>query len=337
MPHMGASVRAHPVSNGRAVGPSRQNRPMLSLRVFCPADLAAEAEQLLAREPSLVSLAVVAGGSREPAGDLLVATIPRTTTDAVIGRLQRLGVTERGTIEITTLSGWTSQRALAVQQSEAPDDQDAVVWTDVVQEAYDASGLTWGFLAFMTMATVIASIAIVLDSQVLIIGAMVLGPEFGAIAALGVALVTGRPHLLWSALRTLLLGFVIAISITTALFLVLAQLGWVTSSAVSGPRPFTEFIYRPDNWSIVIAIIAGIAGVIALVTGRSATLTGVFISVTTIPAAGNIALALPFGDWDEVTGSALQLGINITGMAVAGSLTLLVLRRLRIRAHRKPG
>ncbi len=308
---------------------------MLSLRVFCPADLAADAQSLLASEPSLVSLAVVPGGSREPAGDLLVATIPRTTADAVIGRLQHLGVAERGTIETTPLSGWTSHRALAVQQSEAPDDQDAVVWTDVVQEAYDASGLTWGFLAFMTMATAIASIAIVLDSQVLIIGAMVLGPEFGAIAALGVALVTKRPHLLWSALRTLILGFTIAIAITTAAFLLLAQLGWVTSSAVTGPRPLTEFIYRPDNWSIVIAIIAGIAGVLALVTGRSATLTGVFISVTTIPAAGNIALALPFRDWEEITGSALQLGINITGMAVAGSLTLLVLRRFRIRRHHR--
>jgi uncharacterized hydrophobic protein (TIGR00271 family) len=307
---------------------------MLSLRVFCPADLSAEAEQILAEEPSVSSLAVIPGGSREPVGDLIIASVPRTTADRVIERLTALGVPARGAIETTPVSGWTSQRALDIQHSDAPDDQDAVVWMDVVRDAYDSSSLTWGFLAFMSMATFIAAIAIVLDSQVLIIGAMVLGPEFGAIAALGVALVTHRPHLLWSALRTLLLGFAIAIALSTAVFALLAQVGWVTMAQVSGPRPLTEFIYRPDNWSVVIAIVAGIAGVLALVTGRSATLTGVFISVTTIPAAGNIALALPFRDWPEVLGSALQLGINITGMAVAGSLTLLVLRRVRAARRR---
>ena len=54
------------------------------------------------------------------------------------------------------------------------------------------SELNWTFLSFMSLATLIAGVAIVLDSQVLVIGAMVLGPEFGAIAALGVALVRRR-------------------------------------------------------------------------------------------------------------------------------------------------
>ena len=57
------------------------------------------------------------------------------------------------------------------------------------------------------LATLIAGIAIVLDSQILVIGAMVLGPEFGPIAAIGVALVRRRPHLLVFAARTLVLGF----------------------------------------------------------------------------------------------------------------------------------
>ena len=56
------------------------------------------------------------------------------------------------------------------------------------------------------MATMIASIAIITDSQILVIGAMVLGPEFGAIAALGVAIVRRRPRLLWLAARTLVVG-----------------------------------------------------------------------------------------------------------------------------------
>ena len=51
-------------------------------------------------------------------------------------------------------------------------------------------------------------------------------------------------------------------------------------------------------------------------------LSGVFISVTTVPAAGNIALGIAIGDWAEVSGSAQQSLINLVGMAVAGALVL---------------
>ena len=47
-----------------------------------------------------------------------------------------------------------------------------------------------------------------------------------------------------------------------------------------------------------------------------------FISVTTVPAAGNIALGLAFASGHEIWGSAAQLGLNLTGMAIAGWATL---------------
>lgn len=47
-----------------------------------------------------------------------------------------------------------------------------------------------------------------------------------------------------------------------------------------------------------------------------------FISVTTIPAAGNVALGLALGAPGEIWGSLLQLVLNISGMALAGWLTL---------------
>ncbi len=55
----------------------------------------------------------------------------------------------------------------------------------------------------MVLATLLAAIAIVTDSVILVIGAMVLGPEFVAIAALGVGLVRRRANLFRQALRTL--------------------------------------------------------------------------------------------------------------------------------------
>ncbi len=77
-----------------------------------------------------------------------------------------------------------------------------------------------------------------------------------------------------------------------------------------------------------MAFIAGIAGILSLTASRSGALVGVFISVTTVPAAGNIALAMALGDSSEFWDSLLQLGINIGAILVAGVLTLLVQRTL---------
>jgi uncharacterized hydrophobic protein (TIGR00271 family) len=153
---------------------------------------------------------------------------------------------------------------------------------------------------------------------------MVLGPEFGPIAALGVALVRRRYGLLRLAARTLIGGFALSIVLTTVATLSMRALGWVTLADVSGPRPQTEFVYTPDKWSLVVAVIAAAAGVLSLTSERVGGLSGVFISVTTVPAAGNIALGLSFGVWHEVLGSALQLAINLTGMALAGWATLAI-------------
>jgi len=100
--------------------------------------------------------------------------------------------------------------------------------------------------------------------------------------------------------------------------------GWISLVDVSGPRPSTQFIYSPDKWSFIVALIAGTAGVLSLTSAKSGGLAGVFISVTTVPAAGNIALGIAFGARDEIWTSALQLLVNIAGMALAGWAALAV-------------
>jgi uncharacterized hydrophobic protein (TIGR00271 family) len=102
--------------------------------------------------------------------------------------------------------------------------------------------------------------------------------------------------------------------------------GLYTVSDVTRPRPLTGFIWQPDIWSLFVALIAGMVGVLALATEKTATMVGVFISVTTVPAAGNLALGLATWQRHEVAGSAAQLAINLTGMVVAGTAFLVFQR-----------
>ena len=107
--------------------------------------------------------------------------------------------------------------------------------------------------------------------------------------------------------------------------------GLVTADMLAAERPQTGFIWQPDIWSFIVALVAGTAGVLALSLNQSNTMVGVFISVTTVPAAGNLALGLAFWERQEILGSLTQLAINISGMMIAGTLFLVFQRLLWTR------
>ncbi len=311
---------------------------MLHVRVTSPTDLTDRVVAVFEEDPAVSSLAVLRGASVRPAGDVVLADVAREAANELVDQLEALGLPQVGTVHVDPVTTWVSQAGLESERRTPGSSADAVVWAEVTQRAYEESELNWTYVAFMTLATLLAGIAIVLDSQILVIGAMVLGPEFVAVAALGLALVRRRGGLFVLALRTLVVGFGVAIVITTLAALAARALGWIVVDDVTGPRPDTAFIYTPDKWSFIVAIIAAAAGVLSLTSARVGGLSGVFISVTTVPAAGNVALGLAFGLAGEVSGSALQLLVNITAMAVAGWLTLTVQQLVwRRMAHHRRG
>jgi uncharacterized hydrophobic protein (TIGR00271 family) len=298
---------------------------VITVRVACPADLVPAVEERLRADTEISSLVIHRGACVEPVGDVFEADLPREIANLVVDDLMALGVQDRGTIQLLPVTTWISRAALEAEARAPGESNDAVVWTDVVERAYDESRLTWTYASFMILATLLAAIAIVTDSVILVIGAMVLGPEFVAIAALGVGMVRRRFGLFGQAARTLVLGFALSIAATAGLAAIARAAGWIEyNQLLPEARPGTAFIYNPGWWSLTVAVIAGAAGVLALTSARSGGLVGVFISVTTIPASGNIALALVFGIWAEVIGSTITLVVNIVGMAVAGWITLLV-------------
>ncbi|WBQ03430.1 DUF389 domain-containing protein [Kribbella sp. CA-293567] len=105
-------------------------------------------------------------------------------------------------------------------------------------------------------------------------------------------------------------------------------MGWIDVNDVTAARPLTGFIWRPDKWSAVVAVLAGCAGVLSQTAGRSNALVGVFISVTTVSAVGDLALSLAVWAPQQIGGSAAQLGINLAGMTCAGVATLILQRVL---------
>lgn len=300
---------------------------MLHLEISVPTKQTAGVLDLVVEDETVSSVAVMRGASVKPQGDVITLDVAREAADDLIMTLRSMGVADDGCVRAEEVETFLSRHALEAERAAPGFGSDAVVWAQVGRRAYADSELNFTYLGFMVLATMLAAIAIVLDSQILTIGAMVLGPEFGVISALGVALVLRRWNLLGMSARTLVVGFAVAMAVTYALSWVMRGIGWVDLDDLQH-HPETDFIYSPDRWSFVVAVLAAVAGILSITSARLGGLAGVFISVTTIPAAGNIALAAAFAEWHEVRGSALQLLVNIVGMTVAGWFTLWTQRML---------
>lgn len=299
---------------------------LVHVRLTVPADLSDDVCRLLVGDDHTTNVTVQQGAAVKPAGDLVEADIARESASGLVTRLQLLGLDECGGIVLTTPTGTPFREARVLDALAPGHPDDAVIWESVEATAYAGSTPTLSYHVFLVIAVALAAVAVITDSAVLVVGAMVVGPEFSVIAALCAGLVLGRPRLVGRSTALLVLGFVLAIAAVTVLALVGRAAGVIDTEIVTRPRPSTGFIWHPDVWSFVVALLAGTAGALALAIERSTIMVGVFISVTTVPAAGNLALGLAVWDRGEIAGSAAQLALNLVGIVVAGVLTLLAVR-----------
>lgn len=305
---------------------------MLHLRLRVPAELTEQVTSLLSDDPTVTDVAVLPTAYVKPRGALIMAHVARENAQTVISSLRSLGLMHNGVIAMTetdTIMGEDAQRA----ERAAPGSPiDGVIWDLIEDRARDDIRLSWSFVSFLTLATLIAAVGRLLDEPILIVGAMVVSPEFAAVAGISFALARPRPSLLPASLKTLFGGFAIATVIATALAGLVHLFGGFNTSQLSH-APQTDFIVHPNIWSFVIALLAGCAGALSLTTSKSATLVGVFISVTTVPAIGTLSLSLATRNGSDASASLIQFGINLVGLVVAGTATLLVQKEVwrRIR------
>ncbi|MEC4017424.1 DUF389 domain-containing protein [Streptomyces sp. H27-D2] len=308
---------------------------MLHLRLIVPADRTDEVVALLERAVGATHLVVLPGAARNPAGDVVMCDAAREAGDAILAKLRELGIPDDGSVAVEDIDLSLSVRADQAEKDAPGEGADAVLWESLAEVTHEESTLTATYLAFLTVATMIAACGVVLDNAILIVGAMAVGPEFGPLAGVCTALVQRAPKLAWRSLVALVVGFAAAMVLTTGFSLLMDAFGLFSETLLEKPRPNTSFVWKPDLLSFVVAFLAGIAGVLSLTSAKSGALVGVAISVTTVPAAANAAVALGYRDIDQMWGSTQQLSLNLAGIIVAGTLTLLAQKLFWSKQHER--
>lgn len=310
---------------------------MVHLRIVAPADRSERVLELLEGSDSTSNLVHLPDAARKPAGDVILCDVAREDASVIIQDLRELEIPRDGSIAIEQVDSHLSESAARAVESARGAPSDAVVWEEVEARTSESTELGGHFLIFMVLSCLIAAIGIYLDSPILIIGGMVVGPEFGPLAGLCVAIVDRRRDVALRSLTALALGFPVAIGAAFLFTLVADATGLLDPDFESSGHLLTDFISHPDTFSFIVAALAGAAGVLSLTSAKSGALIGVLISVTTILAAANIGISLALGDWAEWRGSIAQLAVNLAAIVLAGVGTLQVQRllyRRRMRQHR---
>ncbi len=297
---------------------------MIHLRIVAVPERAERALTLLEASPSVSNLVHWAGAARRPKGDVILCDVTSEAVSLLIADLRDLQVPVGGSIAIHSIDSQISEGG--VSRERASRASQAMVWEDIESRTSQMSGLSAEFLALMILALLIAMAGILQNTSILIIGAMIVGPDFGPVAGACVAMVERRGGPALRSLLSLVAGLGIGVAAAGFIAWAFRQLGFFPTqlnettghlsagvSSVVGPPGFFTFF---------VAFCAGIVGMLSLSTARSGPLVGVLVSVTTIPAAANVALAASYARWHTVLGSAEQLGANVLTLLVAGIITL---------------
>jgi uncharacterized hydrophobic protein (TIGR00271 family) len=292
---------------------------MLHVRVVCPPSSAGWLAESLAADPGVRNLVLLPGAARRPPGDAVQFDLLTASANRVLRQLRALPVSDRGWVVIENVDAAITTPADTPARAGAWRGESAPVWEMV--EARIRSGGVYppSFFILLVIAALIAAVGILTNSQILIVGAMVVGPEYGAIMATALGLSNKERRPVLAGLSALTLGFALASTVTLPFGLIIRWSGHTPSAYEAGVRTVADFINSPNLFSIVVAVLAGVAGVVSLTEARANALIGVFISVTTIPAAADMGLSAAYSSWSQVGGSAVQLLVNVVVLIAVGA------------------
>jgi uncharacterized hydrophobic protein (TIGR00271 family) len=336
---------------------------MLHVRLVCPAATTGRLADALESADGVCNLVVLAGAARRPAGDAVEFDVPDAAANPVFRVLRELGPDRGGVICVQRVDAALAGPPLAITVSAgtgpagtgpastgpastgpastgpsgrghgALRPETAPVWELVQATIRDGARYAPSFYVLLAIAGLIGAVGILINSQILIVGAMVVGPEYNAIIGVALGLASRDHRAVGDGLAALLWGFGAAIALTLLFGLSVRWSGRTPAEFLAGVRPVAQLINSPDEFSVAVALLAGIVGVVSLTEARANALIGVFISVTTIPAAASVGISVAYASWTDAAGSVLQLLLNVVLLIGVGAAGLTVQRRIWRRSQ----
>jgi len=176
------------------------------------------------------------------------------------------------------------------------------------------SKLSWVYVVFVVLASVVAAIGIMRDNLVITIGAMVIAPLLGPNVALSFATTLADIDLARRATKTNVAGILAAL-VLAILLGVLLRVDPAAPGIVAGTKV--------GLGDIILALAAGSAATLSFTTGALSALIGVMVAVALLPPLVILGMLMGAGQWDMALGAMLLLLTNLICINLAGVVTFL--------------
>lgn len=185
----------------------------------------------------------------------------------------------------------------------------------VLRDSYEGSIPGATYYCLLGIAAVIAGIALIVDSDVTLIGASVVAPFMTPVTAMSLGLIRGEVGLLFRAVLGWLGGVLFAVLLCFALGRLL----------MDEPTTLLLSKTKPNLIDLLVASLAGFAGALAMIDKRvSPVLPGVAIAIALNPPIAAIGLSLASETYQGAFG-ALQLCLaNVLVILVVGAMVFFV-------------
>ncbi len=250
--------------------------------------------------------------------------LPANAVEPVLDRLQEEGISDDAYTVVVDAETVISRKFDRLEEKYATDDveEDRISRQELRTEADEMTPTFWIYVTMTLISAFVATAGLLLDSPAVVVGSMVIAPLIGPALGASVGTVVNDEEMVREGLVYQALGVGLAIAGS-------AVLAWVLKTAHLVPPGLTltsigEINERlaPDLLSLIIALGAGVAGVLSLSTGVSTALVGVMIAAALIPPAAAAGIALAWGLPLAGLGSTVLVLVNITSVNFAGLVTL---------------
>ncbi|WP_434523101.1 TIGR00341 family protein [Halorubrum sp. AS12] len=251
--------------------------------------------------------------------------LPRAAVEPVLDRLREAGIDESTYTVIVAAETVISRRFEALEEQYEADAEHGGDRISREELQAKAEGLASGLGTYVLMtviSAVIATAGLLLDSPATVVGSMVIAPLIGPAMSAAIGTVVDDEALFRRGVRIEILGVAVAVLAATLFAFALRSLALVPPGL--DPLELAEVSERlaPNVLVLVVAVGAGIAGIVSLMTGVSATLVGVMIAVALIPPAAAVGIGIAFRIPRLVIGAGVIVAVNVLSINLSALVML---------------
>lgn len=252
--------------------------------------------------------------------------LPTGAVEPVLGRIRNVGIDEEASIVVFDARAIFSLQFDQLQQRYVEEEHDErIAVGELVASAEELELNPAPYLVLTAVSAIVATAGMLLNSAAVVVGAMVIAPLIGPAMATAVGTVVDDSQLFARGVQMQVVGVLLSVVSAAAFGYFVRTTQLIPPGIEVTTIPAVHGRITPDLLSLIIALGAGLAGVVSLATGVSATLVGVMIAVALVPPAAAAGIGIAWGLPMVSVSAGVLLLVNVISINLVALIALWVI------------